>query len=114
MFVLEKMKAIGILKSLGAGPALIRRIFILQGLSIAAIGIALGNMLALAFLLVQLEFHVFSLPADIYYMSTVPVVLNPLNFVFVSAVAFVLCLVTTLLPSRAAAKMDPVNSLRFG
>lgn len=114
MFVLEKMKAIGILKSLGAGPALIRRIFILQGLSIAAIGIALGNMLALAFLLVQLEFHVFSLPADIYYMSTVPVVLNPLNFVFVSAVAFVLCLVTTLLPSRAAAKMDPVNALRFG
>jgi lipoprotein-releasing system permease protein len=114
MFVLEKMRAIGILKSLGAGPTLIRRIFILQGLSIAVIGIVLGNLIALALLLVQREFRVFSLPADIYYMNTVPVVLSPANFVLVSAVAFVLCLVTTLLPSRAAAKMDPVNALRFG
>jgi lipoprotein-releasing system permease protein len=114
MFVLEKMKAIGILKSLGAGPALIRRIFVLQGLAIGAVGIAAGNLLALGLGWVQLEFRVFALPADIYYMNSVPVVLNPVNFLLVSAVAFALCLVTTLLPSRAAAKMDPVNSLRFG
>ena len=114
MFVLEKMKAIGILKSLGAGPSLIRRIFMIQGLSIAVIGILVGNALAFAFSWVQLEFRIFALPADIYYMSTVPVVLNPVNYLLVSAVSFALCLVTTLLPSRAAAKMDPVNALRFG
>lgn len=114
MFVLEKMKAIGVLKSLGAGPALIRRIFLYQGLSIAAIGILLGNILALAASWIQIEFRVLSLPADIYYMNTVPVVLNPVNFLLVSLVAFALCFITTLLPSRAAAAMDPVNALRFG
>ncbi len=114
MFVLEKTKAIGILTSLGAGPSLIRRIFLLQGLAIALIGIVLGNIIALTLSWIQIEFKIFSLPADIYYMSTVPVVLDPVRYLLVSAIAFVLCLVTTLLPSRAAAKMDPVNALRFG
>ncbi len=114
MFVLEKVKAIGILKSLGAGPRLIRRIFILQGLAIGMIGILLGNVLAFTLAWVQLEFRVFSLPADIYYMNAVPISLDPLAFVVVSAVAFALCLLTTLLPSRAAAAADPVQALRFG
>jgi lipoprotein-releasing system permease protein len=54
------------------------------------------------------------LPSDIYYMDTVPILLKPENFIIVSVIAFVLCLLTTILPARSAAKLDTVTALRFG
>lgn len=114
MFVLEKMKAIAILKSLGAGPKLIRRIFRLQGLAIAASGIALGNLLAYILCYIQLKFKVISLPSDIYYMDAAPILIRPENFIIVTVVALFLCMMTTLIPTRAASKLEPVTALRFG
>jgi lipoprotein-releasing system permease protein len=114
MFVLEKTRAIGILKSLGASPKIIRKIFMYQGIGIATVGIVLGNILAFTFCVVQLNFKLITLPSEIYYMNAVPVLMRPENFVLVTAIAYVLCLLTVLLPSRAAARMNTVNALRFG
>jgi len=114
MFVLEKTHAIGILKSLGAGPKLIQRIFRIQGLAISLVGIGLGNILAYVLCYLQLEFKIISLPSDIYYMDAAPILLLPQNFILVTVVAFVLCMLTTILPAKAAAKLDPVTALRFG
>jgi lipoprotein-releasing system permease protein len=114
MFVLEKTTAIAVLKSLGAPPSLIRRIFIIQGLVIAIIGVVLGNLLAYAFCESQIRLHYFSLPSDIYYMNSVPILMKPENFLLVTVVALVLCFVTTLLPARAAAALKPVEAFRFG
>ena len=114
MFVLEKTAAIGVLKSLGAGPRLIRNIFVLQGLAIAGSGIILGNILAYGLCWMQLKFKLLSLPADIYYMNTVPIMLKPENFLVVTLVTIILCFLTSLIPSRAAAKLDPLIAFRFG
>lgn len=114
MFVLEKTRSIGILKSLGASPKLIGKIFILQGLGIASVGIVLGNLLAFSFCSIQMKFGFFSLPSEIYYMNTVPILMKPENFLLVTIVAYMLCLLTTVLPSRAAARMNPVTALKFG
>ena len=114
MFVMEKTQAIGILMSLGASPRLIQRIFFLQGLAIALVGIVLGNALAFILCWLQLEFKIISIPSEIYYMTTVPVVIRPLNFLMVTFASFILCMVTSVLPSRAAAKLNPVSALRFG
>jgi lipoprotein-releasing system permease protein len=114
MFVLEKAHAIGVLKSLGASPRLIQRIFLLQGLVIAIVGIVVGNLLAFVLCWTQMKFHLLSLPSDIYYMNTVPILIRPENFLIVTVVAFVLCFVTTLLPSRASAKLDPLAIFRYG
>ena len=114
MFVLEKTRAIGILKSIGARPGMIRKIFLLQGLSIATVGIILGNLLAFAFCVVQVNFRLFTLPSDIYYMDVVPIFIKPENFLIVTVIAYVLCVLTTLVPSRAAALMNTVDALRFG
>ncbi len=114
MYVLEKTRAIGILKSLGAKPKVIRKIFILQGLGISTIGILLGNVIAYLVCIVQLNFKVISLPSEIYYMNSAPVLLRPENFIIVTLVAYSLCLLTTILPARAAAALNPVDALRFG
>lgn len=114
MFVLEKTTAIAVLKSLGAPPSVIRRIFIIQGFVIALIGVICGNLLAYAFCESQLRFRYFSLPSDIYYMNSVPIFMKPENFLLVTVVALMLCFITTLLPARAAAGMKPVEAFRFG
>jgi lipoprotein-releasing system permease protein len=114
MFVLEKTKAIGILKSLGAGRREIQNIFILQGLVIASIGIIIGNIIAYLLCWLQLQFHLMSLPSDIYYMSSVPINIRVESFAIITVIAFVLCLLTTILPARAAAKLDTISALRFG
>lgn len=113
MLVLEKAHGIGILKSLGARVSDIRTIFLFQGAVIGAIGIVLGNILAYVLCWVQLSFKPFSLPSDIYFMSTVPVLMRPEHFALVSVVVLLLCVAASVIPSRAAAGLDPITTLRF-
>ena len=113
MMVLDKTREIGVLRSMGATKWGITRIFLRQGLTIALIGTGLGNALALILCVAQLEFRFFSLPSDVYFMTTVPILLRPQDFVLVSALAIGLCLLSALLPARLAARLNPVTSIRF-
>jgi len=114
MFVLEKVAAIAVLRSMGAAPSFIRKLFVLQGMAIGAAGVLLGNLLAYVFCWSQSRFGYISLPSDIYYMTKVPILMNPGNFLLVTAVALALCFITTLLPARAAARLRAVEAFRFG
>jgi lipoprotein-releasing system permease protein len=113
MMVLDKTREIGILASLGATRGGITRIFLRQGFTIAVSGTALGNALALILLFIQSEFRVLSLPSDIYFMTSVPVLLRVEDFLLVSAVSLVLCLISALVPARLAARLNPVTAIRF-
>ena len=113
MLVLDKMREIGVLRSLGATRWGITSIFLRQGLTIAFTGTVLGNILALVLCLAQLEFRFFSLPSDIYFMNSVPILLRPEYFVVVSAVTIALCLLTALVPARLASNLNPVTAIRF-
>jgi lipoprotein-releasing system permease protein len=114
MFVLEKTRAIGILNALGAGESMIRRVFLFHGIFIAFTGILSGNILAFVICWLQKEMHLISIPSEIYFMENVPILMNVENFLIVSGVAFILCMVTTFIPARLAAKLDTVTLLRFG
>jgi len=113
MLVLDKIREIGVLRSLGATRWGIARIFLRQGLMIAVTGTILGNILAFSLCFAQLEFRFFSLPSDIYFMNSVPILLRPEYFLGVSAVTIVLCLLTALVPARLAARLNPVTAIRF-
>jgi lipoprotein-releasing system permease protein len=113
MMVLDKTREIGVLASMGATRWGITRIFLRQGVTIAITGIILGNLLALALCTAQLEFKFFSLPSDIYFMTSVPILLKPEYFLLVSTVTMALCLVTALVPARLASKLNPVTAIRF-
>jgi lipoprotein-releasing system permease protein len=113
MMVLSKTKEIGILSSMGATRWGISRIFLRQGLTIAFRGTLMGNVLAFGLCYWQLTFKVFSLDSDIYFMSSVPIFMKPEYFLMVSGVSIVLCILSSFIPARLAAKVDPVTAIRF-
>ena len=113
MMVLDKTREIGVLAAMGASPWGITRIFIRQGMTIGVAGTALGNALAFALCYAQMEFRFLSLPSDIYFMTSVPILLRPEYFLLVSGATLLLCLVSSLLPARLASRLHPVSAIRF-
>ncbi|MFN0157702.1 MAG: FtsX-like permease family protein [Bacteroidota bacterium] len=113
MMVLEKTREIGVLIALGATRWGIARIFLRQGLTIAITGTLIGNALGFILCYLQLELGFFSLPSDIYFMTSVPILLRPEYFIIVSLVSIGLCVVSSLLPARLASGLNPINAIRF-
>ncbi|MDZ7290485.1 MAG: lipoprotein-releasing ABC transporter permease subunit [candidate division KSB1 bacterium] len=113
MVVLEKTKEIGILKSMGATNESIMRIFVYQGAVAGVIGGALGLILGYTICWAQLKFKFLSLPPDVYIISTFPVLMKAWDFVFIAAAALFLSLIATIYPAYRAAKLDPVQAIRY-
>lgn len=113
LFVIEKTQNIGILLTLGSTRRSIRRMFMYQGLLIGAIGAIIGCAIAFALCFAQQQFRFFSLPQDVYYMTTVPILMTPAVFLFVSAAAIMLTFLSSLLPAWLGARLNPITSIRF-
>lgn len=88
MLVLEKTNSIGVLKSLGAKGRAIIKIFIYQGIYLAFIGIASGNILAWLLMTIQLKFNVIKVPSSVYFVTKVPIEMSPDVFLLISVVTF--------------------------
>jgi lipoprotein-releasing system permease protein len=121
MMIMEKSNDIAILKAMGAEDGSIERIFALEGTLIGVVGTALGVVAGLsvtaqiAFIQRQIEGFVGidTLPASVYQFSTLPAEFDAGQIAIAVGVALVLALGATLLPSRQAAQLDPVESLRY-
>ncbi|MCX5692361.1 MAG: lipoprotein-releasing ABC transporter permease subunit [Candidatus Omnitrophica bacterium] len=113
MMVMEKTKDIGILKSIGADNISIRKIFMLDGFLIGFAGTFIGAIggFSLCYLLKTYQF--IKLPKDIYYIDRLPVNLELSDSIIVIAAAILISLLSTLYPSWQAAKMEPVEALRY-
>ncbi|TVR33541.1 MAG: FtsX-like permease family protein [Balneolaceae bacterium] len=114
MMVLERVRDIGILKTIGAKNKAIRKIFLLEGLFVAISGLILGIGISLLFYWIQINYQIITLSEENYYMSTAPVEPQFFDFVIVSGITIVLCTLASWLPARIAAKTDPVKVLSFG
>jgi len=113
MMVLGKTKEIGILLALGSSRSSIARIFLRQGFVLSMTGTILGNLLAFLLLFLQKELNLLSLPSDVYFMSSVPVLFRWEYFVVVSGISVALALLCSFLPARLAARIEPVRAIRF-
>jgi lipoprotein-releasing system permease protein len=113
MVVMEKRKDIAVLKSIGAPSGSIARVFVLKGLIIGVIGTMLGNLGGYAGCWVLRRYKLFEIPQDIFLVSTVPVAIYPPYFVAVSVAALAVCLLATLYPARQAARLVPVDIMRY-
>lgn len=113
MVVREKRKDIGILKAIGATNRSIMTIFILQGLFIGLTGTVIGSGLGLLLSYLLKTYDFIKLPANIYYLYTIPVELKGLDFIYIVSAAIVLTFLASLYPSWQASKLDPVEALRY-
>jgi len=113
MTVIEKGREIAIMKAMGATNRGIMSIFMIHGLIIGITGTIIG--VAGGFVLCQLlkSYKFITLPADVYYLSYLPVKLNLFDFIIVPVAAIFISFIATIYPSWQAAKLDPVEPLRY-
>ncbi len=113
MVVTEKRKDVAILRSMGATERSIRRIFMAKGLVIGVAGTAVGTLLGGLGCLALQHYQFIDLPVDVFYVSTIPVRVYSSYFVLVASCAFVISLLATLYPAHQAARLAPVDVLRY-
>ncbi len=113
LMVMEKTKDIGILLAMGATPRHIRRVFFLQGAMIGLIGTAAGTALGLLWCFLANKFQLIHVPVDIYQISFVPFRLRPVDLVLIIGTSLLISFVSTLFPAHRAAKVDPVQALKY-
>jgi lipoprotein-releasing system permease protein len=121
MMVMEKRADIAILKTMGARNASIRKIFMLEGLVIGAVGTILGGLAGLIFTwnlqtisgfvehLLGIQFF----PPDVYFINQLPSRIDVLDVGVIVATALVVSFLATLYPAWQASRLDPVVALRY-
>jgi lipoprotein-releasing system permease protein len=121
MVVTDKQKDIAVLRTIGASPASIQTIFMVQGLIIGVVGALMGIVGGVTISLnidvivpfIENLFGFKFFPADIYYISKIPSDLHWEDVWVVSGLAFILTLLATIYPARRAAKTQPAEALRY-
>jgi lipoprotein-releasing system permease protein len=114
LLVMEKTRDIAILRTMGAPAAVIRRIFLLQGVTIGVIGTVAGTILGVVVSVVFDRYRIISMPAEVYQISYLPFRVQPLDVAIVVVTALVICVLATIYPSRQAGRVNPAEALRHG
>lgn len=121
MAVTDKRADIAIMRTFGASPASIMKIFIVQGALIGVIGTVLGALLGIVIALnidvivpfIETVFGIKFLAKDVYYISDLPSQLLWSDVIMITVLSFVLSLLATLYPSWRAAQTNPAEALRY-
>ena len=112
LVVVERRRDIAILNALGATRIGVMLIFIIEGAVVGAVGAIAGVVLGLIACFIGNYYKLVSLPADVYSISNVPLIAKPGEILLAALVAFVLSVLATIYPARAASRMRPVEALR--
>jgi len=106
MLVLEKQKDIAVLKAMGADDEYIQKIFLNEGLVLAAVGGLSGIVVAVIICVLQLKFKLVKLAGGSFIIDYYPVKMLPGDFVLVTATVLLISVLAAWLPSRKASKQD--------
>jgi lipoprotein-releasing system permease protein len=121
MLVTDKQSDIAILRTLGMSPMTVMGVFMVQGILVGVIGIALGliggvllaNNVSEVMRAIEKGFGFQLMPADVYYISDLPSDLQIEQVVSIALIAFVFAAVATIYPAWRAARTPPAEALRY-
>ena len=114
MMVMGKTGDIAILKAMGATDRSIRKIFVYKGMVIGLVGTFLGTIGGFVLSAILKRYHFIQLPKDVYFFTTLPVSLEPLDVILIIVSTLAVCYVSTLYPSHRASRFNPVEAFRYG
>lgn len=113
ILIIERTNSIGILKTMGANNNQIRAIFINYTLMIMVPGLLYGNLIGIGLLFCQKYFGIIRLNPENYYVSVVPVDLNPFYFILISVGILLVAGLALIIPSYLISKISPVISIKY-
>ncbi len=112
MVIMEKRSEIGILRSMGASSGGIMSIFMVEGTIIGIVGTVLGVIVGLGVCVILSAIHL-DLPADIYFINTLPVLVEWTDIVMVAVASVIICFTATMYPSWEACRMPPLDAIKY-
>jgi len=113
ILIIERTNSIGLLKTLGASNSQIRATFINYTLIIMIPGLLYGNAIGLGLILLQKFFGIIKLNPENYYVSTVPVDLNPIAIISISLGILLISGLALIIPSYLISKISPVKVIKY-
>ena len=113
MIVREKIKDIGILKSIGYTNSHIRNIFTIEGLIIGVSGMILASILSPVILMILKKLFKIFMGNSYYYLEELPLYISVRELSMIYVVAFAVVFISTIYPAARAAKMKPVEALKY-
>lgn len=113
ILILEKLRFIGVMRSIGATRRQVQHIFILLAIRVAFRGMLTGGFIALTLIAVQNYTHFIPLDPEAYYIDFVPVSLDWLPLVCVPTAFVFITWFALILPSQVAGRIRPTRTLKF-
>lgn len=113
ILILERVPMIGVLRAMGAHGSVIRGIFVDMAMRLVGLGMLVGNVVGIGLLLVQKFTGAIPLDPEMYYLSSVPVEIRPLDFVLLNIGVALVAWLVLVLPARLASGIEPAKAMNF-
>lgn len=113
MVLMDKKRSIAMIRAMGASARTVKKIVFIQGMFIGVLGSIIGAILGLAMCLIQIRYGFIKLDPSVYFIDTLPMAFNALDFTIIFVAALSLSLVATMIPARMAARLEAVEVLRY-
>ncbi len=113
ILILDRTYMIGVIKALGGKNVLIRKIFLYKSGYLITRGLLWGNVIGIGLGMLQKRYSLIELDPENYYLTSVPVNLDLLNFILINAGSAFAILLFLILPSMMISRISPSNTLSF-
>ena len=113
LVIIQKIREIGILRAIGTSKINIKKIILTQGSLIGGVGIVIGIGISTVFIFIQNQYGIIPLPADVYFINQLPMVITTIDLLVVLIIAIFFVLFSGLIASKRATIIDIRESLQW-